>query len=380
MSIEVLDSIRSAVDGLKTAIETQNVEAEAKWQAKFDELEFQVKSSKAVPKTDEGEQEKKTFLDAVSKFASGTIDQEMKQAKVTSTYGKKSDNLVRFDLAQAGALLLPAEMSQNINRQIVEISPVLQLANVVNTANPSFKQALRNTSLTATWLEEDTASAKVKDSFGYKDIPAHKLGARVAWTVEQANDAAYDLEAEIMSSIREQFERSIGEAFIKGSGVKQPTGLVGNVTAFSGAGAPAALTSDALVNMQANIKTFYRRNAAWLMNRPTMAKVRRLTIAGGTYGYLWEPSFQAGTPSQLLGNPVYEAPDLAGGSGNFTTNDVPILYGDFRYGYTAVRNTDFYMIRDPYTEGSAFVTNLYAMTRIGGDVVRSEAITAYISQ
>jgi HK97 family phage major capsid protein len=379
MSIEVIDSLRSAVDGLKEAIHTNNVEAEAKWQAKFDELEFQVKNRPASQEESAGA-EKKSFLDAVSKFASGRIDEEMKSAKVTSTYGKKSDNLVRFDLAQAGALLLPAEMSQNINRQIVEISPVLQLANVVNTANPSYKQALRNSSLTATWLEEDTASTKVKDSFGYKDIPAHKLAARVAWTVEQANDAAYDLESEIMSSIREQFEASIGTAFIIGSGVKQPTGLVGNVTAFSGTGAPAALTSDALVNMQANIKSFYRRNASWMMNRQTMAKVRRLTISGGTYGYLWEPSFQAGTPSQLLGNPVYEAPDLAGGSGKFTTADVPILYGDFRYGYTVVRNTDFYMIRDPYTEGSAFVTNLYAMTRIGGDVVRSEAITGYISQ
>jgi HK97 family phage major capsid protein len=379
MSIEVIDSLRSAVDGLKEAIHTNNVEAEAKWQAKFDELEFQVKT-RPVSQEESAGAEKKSFLDAVSKLASGRIDEEMKSAKVTSTYGKKSDNLVRFDVSQAGALLLPAEMSQNINRQIVEISPVLQLANVVNTANPSYKQALRNSSLTATWLEEDTASTKVKDSFGYKDIPAHKLAARVAWTVEQANDAAYDLESEIMSSIREQFEASIGTAFINGSGVKQPTGLVGNVTAFSGTGAPAALTSDALVNMQANIKSFYRRNASWLMNRQTMAKVRRLTISGGTYGYLWEPSFQAGTPSQLLGNPVYEAPDLAGGSGNFTTADVPILYGDFRYGYTVVRNTDFYMIRDPYTEGSAFVTNLYAMTRIGGDVVRSEAITGYISQ
>jgi HK97 family phage major capsid protein len=355
------------------------VEAEAKWQAKFDELEFQVKT-RPVSQEESASAEKKSFIDATFQFASGRISEEMKSAKVTSTYGKKSDNLVRFDLAQAGALLLPAEMSQNINRQIVEISPVLQLANVVNTANPSYKQALRNSSLTATWLEEDTAGNKVKDSFGYKDIPAHKLAARVAWTVEQANDAAYDLESEIMSSIREQFEASIGTAFINGSGVKQPTGLVGNVTAFSGTGAPAALTSDALVNMQANIKSFYRRNASWLMNRQTMAKVRRLTISGGTYGYLWEPSFQAGTPSQLLGNPVYEAPDLAGGSGNFTSADVPILYGDFRYGYTVVRNTDFYMIRDPYTEGSAFVTNLYAMTRIGGDVVRAEAITGYISQ
>lgn len=379
MDAKIVDSLRSAMDGLKHAVETGNAEMEAKWQARFDELEFSVKKSSAPAEPTEGA-ETKLFVDAAMKFGQGVVDSEMKGAKVTSTYGMKSDNLVRFDLAQAGALLLPAEMSTNINKQIVEISPVLQVANVVNTSAPSYKQALRNGSLSATWLEEDTASTKAKDTFGYKDIPAHKLAARVAWTIEQAQDAAYDLEAEIMSSIREQFEKSIGTAFISGTGVKQPTGLVGNVGSFTGADAPQALSADALIKMQGEIKSFYQRNASWMMNRFTMAKVRRLTVTGGTLAYIWEPNFQAGAPSRLLGSPVYEAPDLAGTSANFTTGQVPILYGDFRYGYTVVRNTDFFLIRDPYTEGNAFVTNLYAMTRIGGDVVRSEAIVSYISQ
>jgi HK97 family phage major capsid protein len=116
-----------------------------------------------------------------------------------------------------------------------------------------------------------------------------------------------------------------------------------------------------------------------MMNRTTMAKVRRLTIASGTWNYIWEPNFQAGKPSTLLGSPVYEAPDLAGTASNFTTASVPILYGDFRYGYTVVRNTDFFLIRDPYSEGNAFITNIYAMTRFGGAVVRSEAIAQYTS-
>ena len=232
-------------------------------------------------------------------------------------------------MTAAGALLMPAEMSTDINRQVVEISPVLQVANVVNTSAPSFKQALRNASLSASWVTEDSATTKVKDTFGYIDIPAHKLAARVAWTIEQENDAAYNLESEILSSIREQFDRSLGAAFISGDGINKPKGLVGNVSSY--ASAPAALTSDALVIMQSTIKSDYQRNASWMMNRTTMAKVRRLTISSGTWNYIWEPNFQAGKPSTLLGSPVYEAPDLAGDAGNFATGSAPILYGDFRY-------------------------------------------------
>jgi HK97 family phage major capsid protein len=379
MDAKIVDSLRSAMDGLKHAVESGNAEMEAKWQARFDELEFGMKKVSEKSEPTEGA-ETKLFIESAMKFGQGVVDSEMKGAKVTSSHGMKADNLVRFDLAQAGALLLPAEMSANINRQIVEISPVLQVANVVNTSAPSYKQALRNDSLAASWLEENTSATKVRDSFGYKDIPAHKLAARVAWTIEQAQDSAYDLEAEINLSIREQFDRAIGSAFISGDGVKKPTGLVGNVTAVSGATiTPQALTADALIAFQQSIKTAYQRNASWMMNRATLAKVRRLTVTGGTLAYIWEPNFQAGMPSRLLGSPVYEAPDLAGTSAVFSTGQVPILYGDFRYGYTVVRNTDFFLIRDPYTEGNAFVTNLYAMTRIGGDVVRSEAICSYVS-
>jgi HK97 family phage major capsid protein len=379
MDAKIVDSLRSAMDGLKHAVESGNAEMEAKWQARFDELEFGMKKVSEKSEPTEGA-ETKLFIESAMKFGQGVVDSEMKGAKVTSSHGMKADNLVRFDLAQAGALLLPAEMSANINRQIVEISPVLQVANVVNTSAPSYKQALRNDSLAASWLEENTSATKVRDSFGYKDIPAHKLAARVAWTIEQAQDSAYDLEAEINLSIREQFDRAIGSAFISGDGVKKPTGLVGNVTAISGATVtPQTLTADALIAFQQSIKTAYQRNASWMMNRATLAKVRRLTVTGGTLAYIWEPNFQAGMPSRLLGSPVYEAPDLAGTSAVFSTGQVPILYGDFRYGYTVVRNTDFFLIRDPYTEGNAFVTNLYAMTRIGGDVVRSEAICSYVS-
>jgi len=378
--VKVVESVRTAVDGLKNAIITGNKEAEKKWQDRFDKLEFEVKKNSAVKGESVRGEETKTFLKAARLYGKGgisAVQQEFKDAKVTvNNAEKKSDNLVRFDVSAAGALLMPAEMSADINKQIVEISPVLQVAKVVNTSSPSYKQARRDSSLTASWLDEDVAGSKTKDSFGFTDIPVHKLSARVAWTIEQEQDSAYDLEAEIMSSIREQFDKALGTAFINGDGIGKPTGLVGNVTSKTAGG--TSLTADMLIDLQYNIKSFYRANASWMANRQTIREIRQLALVAGTsvLSYLWEPSFQAGEPSRLLGSPIFEAPDLVApnASGTYGTGDASVLYGDFNYGYVVPKHTDFFLIRDPYTEGSSFVTNIYAMTRFGGAVVRSEAI------
>lgn len=379
MQAKVIESIRSSVDGLKSAIQSGNKEAEARWQKRFDELEFQVKKTQKAPNANQRGEETKAFLDAVKLYTKGgvaAVQQKYGDMKVSrnTPNEQKSSNLVRFDITGAGALLMPEELSTDINKQIVEISPVMQVAKVVSTDAPTFRQTQRNTSLTAAWLAEEATGAKTKDGYGYVDIPVHKLAARVGWTIEQEQDEAYNLESEINDSIREQFDKTLGTAFINGNGVGKPTGMVGNVTNFDSSS--LALTTDLLIEMQAQIKTFYHQNASWMANRQTYAYLRSLVLSS-TNGlqYTWEPSFQAGVPSRLLGSPVYEAPDLVGRtSGNFTAGQVPLLYGDFSYGYTVVRHSDFYIINDIYSEASQFVTNLYAMSRYGGAVVRDEAI------
>ncbi len=377
MKLDPKSEFRNLAAELKDAVINKNQEQSRKINERLDAIELGLKSVK-TPETKTNSEDRANFKKAFGLFAKGGLGsvESMRDVKVGRRVAGeiKSDNLVRFDLAAAGALLLPAEMSTDINKQIVEFSPVLQVAKVVETSAPSYKQAQRNDSLSATWLDEDTASSKVKDTFGYVDIPVHKIAARVAWTIEQEQDAAYDLEAEINSSIREQFEKSLGTAFISGNGVKKPTGLVGNVTNYnSGA---LTLTSDMLIRLQAQLKDYYQANSAWMANRLTFAAIRQLVLSSTNgLAYLWEPSFQAGYPSRLLGAPIYEAPDLAGSvTGVFTAGQVPILYGDFAYGYTVARHTDFYVIRDQFSEASSFVTNLYVMSRFGGAVVRDEAI------
>ncbi len=384
MSANPKNEFRNLAAELKEAVLNKNEEQITKVNERLDALELSHKSA-AMPAKSEGRgEDTKNFVEAAKLFAKGGITAVEakfgKDAKVGAIRNgeTKSDNLVRFDLAAAGALLLPAEMSSDINRQVVEISPVLQVAKVINTNAPVYRQAQRNDSLSASWLEEDSAGSKVKDSFGYVDIPVHKLAARVTWTIEQEQDAAYDLANEINLSIREQFEKSLGTAFINGDGVKKPSGIVGNVTNFNPTGS-LTLTSNLLLRFQSSLKSFYQANASWMANRQTYAAIRQLVLSA-TNGlqYTWEPSFQAGVPARLLGNPIYEAPDLVGNvTGVFSNGQVPLLYGDFGNGYTVARHTDFYVIRDQYSEASSFVTNLHVMSRFGGSVVRSEAIAQY---
>jgi HK97 family phage major capsid protein len=375
---------RNLAAELKEAVLNKNEQQIAKVNERLDSIELNVKSGSKPAIVNSRGKDTKNFVEAAKLFAAGGI------GAVESKFGRdfkvgalragevKSDNLVRFDLAAAGALLLPAEMSTDINRQVVEVSPVLQVAKVINTTAPVYRQAQRNDSLTATWLEEDASGTKTKDAFGYVDIALHKLAARVAWTIEQEQDAAYDLAQEIDLSIREQFEKSLGAAFISGDGVKKPSGMIGNVTNFNPSGS-LTLTSNLLLRFQSSLKSYYQANASWMANRQTYAAIRQLVLSS-TNGlqYTWEPSFQAGVPARLLGNPIYEAPDLVGNvTGVFSNGQVPLLYGDFKAGYTVARHTDFYIIRDQYSEASSFVTNLHVMSRIGGAVVRSEAIAQY---
>lgn len=384
MNANPKNEFRNLAAELKTAVLNNNKEQIAKVNERLDSLELGIKSASKPEKSHGRGDDTKMFVDAAKLFAKGgatAVEAQFgKNAKVgVMRNGEiKSDNLVRFDLAAAGALLLPAEMSTDINRQVVEVSPVLQVAKVIDTNAPVYRQAQRNDSLTASWLEEDAAGSKVKDNFGFMDITVHKLGARVAYTIEQEQDAAYDLANEINLSIREQFEKALGTAFINGDGIKKPSGLVGNVTNFNPSGS-LTLSSNLLLRFQASLKTFYQGNASWMANRQTYAAIRQLVLSS-TNGlqYTWEPSFQAGVPARLLGNAIYEAPDLVGNvTGVFTNGQVPLLYGDFGAGYTVARHTDFYIIRDQYSEASNFVTNLHVMSRFGGAVVRSEAIAQY---
>jgi HK97 family phage major capsid protein len=377
---ELKSEFRNLVAELKESVQSQNDEAVAKINDRMDSIEFQVGTlGKSAQTTEQKNNEVvNQFKDSFVSFAKGNRH-ELRTVETKSGYHPaiegKSANHVRFDFASAGALLLPAQISEDIIRNVVEATPILELARVTTTDRSEYKRRKRLSTPGGTWLGEDSASTKGKIEFGTVDITPHKWAAQYGVSIEMLSDTGYNLVGEMTDAFRDDASVDLGSAFMNGSGVGQPTGMVGRITNFNAT--QLALSTSDLIRMQESLKNAYHANASWLFTRATRGNIRTQFLGTDGLQYLWEPSFKAGIPTLLLGAPVYIAAegDLAGkASGNFTGGQVYAVYGDFAQGYEIVRRTDMYMIDDPYSDASSFTRNFHIMARFGGNVIKSEAL------
>lgn len=385
---EMKTEFRNLVAELKESVRNENKDAQDKINARLDELEelksvqekiddFELKLQSMGKPASVDKSEKKAavaqeFYDAARDFAKGNRGEMEKKAYTKSA---KSTNMVRFDYDSAGALVLPDEISTDIIREAIEATPVTQLVRVTQTSAPVRKRYVRTSTPGVYWIEEEEEAPKGKPTYKTINIELFKAAARYGMSIEQQEDTAFNLIQEITDAYREDFSYSIGNAVVAGDGNKKPTGIIGNVQNFNSGS--LALDPDTLIRLQESLKENYHANGQWLFTRDTRANIRTLVLSNDAYQYLWEPNFQTGAPTLLLGKPINIASenDLAGKvSGNFTSGQVPVLYGDFSQAYEMTRGTEMYMIDDIYSESSNFVRNMAIMSRVGGKVVKPEAL------
>jgi HK97 family phage major capsid protein len=374
---EVKSEFRNLVDELKTSLISGNEEAVQKINDRMDSIEVAVKkageSQRSMSAEEVAQARVAEFRKAHDMFVQGQRN-EIKSLEFKHL-GTKADSMVRFDFGSAGALLLPDEFGEGIIKNVIESTPILQLARVTRVNASNYKRRRRVSTPGGVWLGETVSQDKRKIAYDTVDITPHKWAARYGVSIEQEQDGL-DLRSEIMEAFREDAEYDVGNAALNGDGVGKPTGAVGRVTNFDAT--QLALSTNDLIRMTEEIKDAYQANASWLFTRKTRAYIRTL-ILSATNGlqYTWEPNFQTGAPTLLLGSPVYIARegDLAGRvSGAFTAGQVYAMYGDFNRGYEFAIRTDMYMIDDIYSEASSFERNFHIMTRIGGNVIQPEAL------
>jgi HK97 family phage major capsid protein len=380
---DTVAELKSTLDGDVQKLQSADAETKNtldKINEKLDSLELEVKKKEvSVSPEVERSQAIKQFKGFLLDFSRGERSSIGKDAQVKGYHPMmetKSDNLVRFDFAAAGALLIPDIINDEIIKNVTEVTPLMDMARMTRVGAANYKRRARTSLPGGTWLAEEVANTKTKPTYATIDITPHKWAARYGWTIEQQEDAAYNLVSELVEAYREDSEVDFGNAFLNGDGIGKPFGLIGRVSNFnSGA---LTLSTNQLIQMQESLLETYQDSAQWLMTRKTRGYVRSLVLSA-TNGlqYTWEPDFQRRGPTILLGNPVRIArdADMAGlFTGNFTAAQVPIIYGDFARGYEIAMRNDNYIIDDPYTEASSFVRNFHIMSRLGGNVIKSEAI------
>jgi HK97 family phage major capsid protein len=278
---------------------------------------------------------------------------------------------LRVSDATAGGYLAPDQFVAELIRNLVEISPVRAAARIGNTTAGAVILPRRTARLTASWVGETEARPETQPTYGQVEVTVHEMACFVDVSNQLLEDSGVDIAAELAFDFAEEMGRLEGASFITGDGIKKPLGLL-NVAdiPYTPTGAasdfPASNPADVLIDLFYALPTFYSSRAAWMMNRSTMAKVRKFKDQQGQY--LWMEGIVAGQPPTLLGRPVIEAPDLP----NVGASAEPIIFGDFS-NFRIYDRVGMSVLRDPYSVQTNGLVRFHARRRLGAAVVRAEA-------
>lgn len=265
-----------------------------------------------------------------------------------------------------GGYLAPAEVSSEIIKDIVSMSPMRSVSSVRSISTDSVIYPKRNPMGNATWDTMDTSATPETTStamFGQLEVVTKGCSTFVDIPNSLLADAPA-VEAEVRAAIAEDFAKKESTAFVLGAGLNDPEGVMTNADiSFWSAGAATLTSPDPLIKLLYSFQPEYRNTGMWAMNGTTLGVLR--TLADTTGQKFWQPSLQAGQPEMILGRPVLEVVDMP----DIAANAFPILYGDFS-GYRIVDRAAVSVLVDPYSQAINKKTRYHFWRRVGGRVLQ----------
>ena len=280
-----------------------------------------------------------------------------------------------------GGYTVPIQMEQNINRLLSETGNLRAIAQVLSISTGSYQKPFNLGGTNSGWVGEQTARPQTNAStLARISFPVHELYAMPAATQTLLDDSSINIEQWMADEVRIAFSEAEEVAFVNGDGVAKPRGFlqytkiadaswawekVGYIATGS-SGAFDANEADDLIDLVYTLKQGYRSNARWMMNRLTLAGLRK--IKDGNDNYIWQMGMSLGQPSSILGYPITESEEMP----DIAADSFSIAFGDFRSGYLIVDRIGIRVLRDPFT-AKPFVL-FYTTKRVGGGIQNFEAL------
>ncbi|MBO6918244.1 MAG: phage major capsid protein [Rhizobiaceae bacterium] len=280
-----------------------------------------------------------------------------------------------------GGYLVPDELDQQIGRRLSDLSPIRSISSVRQVTGSVLKKPFSQNGMAVGWVGETDARPQTTNAQLVElQFPTMELYAMPAATSSLLEDSAIDIDTWIMSEIEAAFAEQEGAAFVAGDGVNKPSGFLnapqvddaswswGNL-GYIATGTDGGFgddPSDRLIDVIYALKSGYRQNAKFVMNRQTQGTIRQFKDADGNY--MWQPPAAPGQQAMLNGFPVVEAEDMP----DISSDSMSIAFGDFERGYLVVDRQGVSVLRDPYS-AKPYVL-FYTTKRVGGGVQNYEAL------
>jgi len=387
---EAFDEFMSAFDAFKQANDERLVEIEKR-------MAPDVLTVEKVDRINRTLEEQKQALDqmllkqARPALGRGSPAATLEHRHAFETYVRRGDEQALRGLeAKAhsygsgpdGGYLVPAELETEIGRRLARFSPIRSIASVRQVSGAVLKKPFSISGPAVGWVgETDERPETASGTLAELQFPTMELYAMPAATASLLDDAAVDVEQWISSEVEAAFAEQESAAFVNGDGVNKPRGLLdygtvaeeewqwgrlGTIATGVAGALPDEDASDVLIDLVYSLKSGYRQNASWVMNRKTQSTLRKLKDRDGNY--LWQPPATIGGTASLMGFGLVEAEDMP----DIAADACAIAFGDFARGYLVVDRTGVRVLRDPYS-AKPYVL-FYTTKRVGGGVQDFDAI------
>lgn len=271
-----------------------------------------------------------------------------------------AQNLSKGQNNDTGAYALPSHTDSKLLDTIASKSVFHNIATVHKSYDGASKIFAKDCNDISMFIPEN-GTIPIFDGmsdFTIRSIESHKLAAFIKLDSNFIHDTMFDIESYLVYRLAKNFANGEDKAFITGTGIEEPTGILHETDGAEVALTTASLTYDNVISLYFSLKSEYRKNAVWLMNDETALALRTLKDNNGNY--LWRDS-----DDTILGKKVIIS--------EYMTNEKPIAFGDFSYYWVVERSP---VTIKPIIEKFVLTGQIgyLAFEFIDGKLIRKEAI------
>lgn len=280
----------------------------------FDKMEGQDIEKEALPKDEEerkcGEKEERALNEekAFENYIRGVVNNRGTDVNMTLT-----DN---------GAVI-PTTIANRIIKKVYDISPILERSTKYNVKGklelPYYD--VDTQTITVAWANEfeelNSSVGKLKSI----SLTGYLAGALTLISRSLINNSQFDIVAFVVDEMAYSIHRFIENVLLNGSG--DVAGLSG-LTNVKRTASSTAVTSNELIEAQAQVKDVFQANAIWIMSPATRTAIRELKDNMGRY--LLQDDISLPFGKSLLGKPVYVSDNMP----EMSAGENAIYYGDMK--------------------------------------------------
>ena len=294
-------------------------------------------------------------------------------------------NLERKALVEdvTGQILVPEELEAEIWRALPQINVIRPLCSSRTITRDRVR--LRGVSETQVgWGKLELGGAPVETTL--VPIETWQYVEDLEGLTKLGKDELSDSDVSLEPIVADSFARAMADAeedaFVNGTGhaTQQPAGFLpaaSGVPTHALAGANAIAMND-ILDLIYTVPAQYRRNGTFVMNSQIELALRQL-LDVPTGRYLWEPSLQVGKPNLLMGYGVVACDSMP----TFTlpapgTTMRVVAFGDFRSAYRIIDRVGMTIQRLTEIYAIAGLVGFLASRRVGGSVIRPDALAILI--